>query len=306
MTQLDTRPPGPPPHPPEDLIEEARRRHRHRLRVMTASLTLFALLAAATAFGIAGLGGGGGRSSGGHALAPAAGSKGNGPHSKHGGPKAAHPPAASSPASPPPSAAPTAPTPAVANAALPSTTAVQSYSPWAGPGALSPQFHVIGQLSGGSCVTNLGYVNVYGQSTVIDASNADPTNAHAFRCSTDEGTYDPCFAAPAATNITQLACASTPYLNFDVSLLTLSQPLASSSNGFTPTGTWPLVLVLANGDQCQVIQGTGNVVDQVALNYGCSSGDATYPDTRSSQWTVSYLPSGATTLVTVAVTTAWE
>jgi hypothetical protein len=306
MTQLDTRPPGPPPLPPEDLIEEARRRHRHRLRVMTASLTLCALIAAATAFGIAGLGGGGGRSGGGHALAPASGPKGNGPHSKHGGPKPAHPPAASSPASPPPSAAPAAPTPAVANAALPSTTAVQSYNPWAGPGALSPEFHVIGQLSGGSCTTNLGYVNVYGQSTVIDASIAAPSNAHAFRCTTDEGSYDPCFAAPATTNVTQLACASTPYLNFDVSLLTLSQPLASSSNGFTPTGTWPLVLVLANGDQCQVIQGTGNVIDQVALNYGCNSGDATYPDTSSPQWTVSYLPSGATTLVTVAVTNAWE
>jgi hypothetical protein len=155
-------------------------------------------------------------------------------------------------------------------------------------------------------VTNLGYTNVDGQSSVVDASIADPSNEQAFRCSIDQGTYDPCFAAPATINVLQLACAGNPYLAFNVYVLTLSQPLATSSTGFAPTGEWPLVLVLSNGDQCQVIQGTANVIYQVAFSYGCGDGNASSPNTRAQPWTVSYLPTGTTAAVTVEVSSAWE
>jgi hypothetical protein len=67
-----------------------------------------------------------------------------------------------------------------------------------------------------------------------------------------------------------------------------------------------MVLVLANGDECEVIQGTGSNFGKVGLNYGCNSGMASYPRTTSQPWTVSYLPTGAHALVTITVTTVWE
>jgi hypothetical protein len=291
------------------LIEEARRRHRHRIRLIAVGVILFALLIAATAFGMAGSGGGGGHSGGTAAVAPTPGPTGNGPHGKHPGPNGAHSASAAPTQTPPPSpvSVSTIPPTVAPAASVPLTTSIQSYNPWTGPGTLSPQFHVVGQLTGGTCTTDLGGTNAEGQSSVVNASIADPSNEQAFRCNADQGImFDPCFAPPATTNVDQLACASSPYLDSDVYVLTLSQPLASSSTGFTPTGVWPLVLVLSNGDQCQVIQGTGNVVGQVTFNYGCNSGDATFPNTSTQAWTVTYLPTGATTSMTVEVTTAWE
>ena len=98
----------------------------------------------------------------------------------------------------------------------------------------------------------------------------------------------------------------SPYLQFGVELLELSQPLPDSSTGFTPTGVWPLVMVLSNGDQCEVIQGTGQSFGKSALSYACNGGYASSPLTTSGAWSISYLANGAESLITLAVTTAWE
>jgi hypothetical protein len=182
---------------------------------------------------------------------------------------------------------------------------VYPYNPWTAAGTLSPSFHVLGELSGGSCFTQLSSPNIYGQTTVANASIADPSNQNAWRCTTAQGSiWDPCFAPPGTSNVSQLACAVTPYDQDDVYLLSLSQPLPSSSTGFEPTGgVWPLELALSNGVDCEVIQGTASVPGG---NYGCTSGSASNPNTSSEPWTVSYWSNGATTPVTVAVTTVWE
>jgi hypothetical protein len=171
---------------------------------------------------------------------------------------------------------------------VPTSTTVRTFSPWTAAGTLGPDFQLLGHLSGGSCFA---------------ASIADGSSENAWRCTTDQGMYDPCLAPPGKTNVTELACAVTPYLQGGVYLLALTQPLPISSNGFTPTGTWPLVLVLSNGDQCEVIQGTATQDD---FNYGCKSGNASNPSTTSEPWTVRYLPNGAHVSVTMTVTTAWE
>jgi hypothetical protein len=167
-------------------------------------------------------------------------------------------------------------------------TAVETYNPWAGPGTLRQSFKLIGHLTGGSCPTS---------------SIADPSNQDAWRCNTDQGPlYDPCFAPPGGTNVSELACAKYPYLNDQVQILSMSQPLPKSSSGFQPTGEWPLVLLLSNGAQCSVIQGTATYG---GYNYGCSTGYATPPDTSVNPWTVKYIANGPRSSVTVTVRTAW-
>jgi hypothetical protein len=192
-----------------------------------------------------------------------------------------------------PAPTPTAPTPTT----LPRATAVEIYHPWTAAGTLGPGIQVLGHITGGSCFTG----------SVADASVADPDDENAWRCSADQvgqnvGPTDPCFAPPGKTNVTELACASTP--SSGVYLLTLAQPLKSSSTGFKPTGVWPWLLVLSNGDQCEIIQGTASAPGY--LNYGCNVGTASNPSTTSQPWTVSYLPNGAQTKVTVDVATVWE
>jgi hypothetical protein len=152
----------------------------------------------------------------------------------------------------------------------------------------------LGHLSGGSCFVG----------SVPDASIADSDNEYAWRCTTDRGILDPCFAPRKATHVSELACAVAPYLGFGVYLLELSKPLANSSTGFTPKGTWPLVLELSNGDQCSVIQGTSSA--PFFFNYGCNQGTASKPTSTHEPWTVSYAPNGAHTPVTVTVITSWQ
>jgi hypothetical protein len=135
------------------------------------------------------------------------------------------------------------------------------------------------------------------------ASIADPSNQDAWRCNTNHGPlYDPCFAPPDGTNVTELACAKYPYLNDEVQILSMSRTLAKSSNGFHPIGEWPLVLRLSNGVQCSVIQGTAAYG---GYNYGCSTGYASPPDTSTDPWTVKYIANGPSSSVTVTVTNAW-
>ena len=167
------------------------------------------------------------------------------------------------------------------------TTAARTYRPWASPGRLNPGFKVVGTLSSTSC---------------FSGSIADPNNQDAWRC---EGLYDPCFAPRDETNVSELACAVLPYLDDKVELLTLSRPLAKSSNGFKPTGVLPLVMVLSNGAQCSVIQGTATYP---SYNYGCSLGPSSYatpPDTTVQPWTVKWIDKGANSAVTASVLTAW-
>ena len=56
----------------------------------------------------------------------------------------------------------------------------------------------------------------------------------------------------------------------------------------------------------QVIQGTGEVFDHIALNYGCDDGYATEPSTTSQPWTVKYLPAMTKTPASLTVIAVWQ
>jgi hypothetical protein len=137
---------------------------------------------------------------------------------------------------------------------------------------------------------------------------ADVADNNAWRCFSGSGVYDPCFAPPEASNVTQLACAASPFS--DVMLMTLSKPLPSSFNGNTGnTGSSqssPWFMQLANGDQCGLTTGTVQSAGGVALVYGCRSGVASSPNTSTQPWTAQYLPNNSHVISDVAITTAWS
>lgn len=174
--------------------------------------------------------------------------------------------------------------------AAPRATAQQRYQPWTAAGTLAPGLTVGGTVDGGTCWT----------SSIGDSQNPD-----AWRCMSGNGILDPCFAPPGGTDVAQVACATSP--TSDLTLLDLTTPLASSTA--SPGGAalvLPWVMVLANGDQCTVFQGTAAEADGIVLSYACADGDATYPDTTSEPWTVEYAPGGTGALQTEAVVTAWQ
>jgi hypothetical protein len=197
---------------------------------------------------------------------------------------------------------PTTLSPPTSQTTVPTTT-VMTFNPWTEAGRLSPGFTVLGHVSGGSCFTALGSTNSEGQTSEADTSIGDPSNENAWRCISDNGIYDPCFAPIGKSDVTELACSVSPYLKDDVYLLEINQPIPTNSARAKHTGLWPLVLVLQNGDQCEVIQGTAI---RAGFNYGCNDGNATNPSTASEPWTVTYLPNGSNTSVTMTVTTVWE
>jgi hypothetical protein len=172
-----------------------------------------------------------------------------------------------------------------------SGTQVQVFEPWTPAGTLSPSVHVTQRLSGTSCTMRSAF---------------DVGNPHAWRCFQASGAfYDPCFAPAGRSNITMVACADSPWSG--VAVITLSQPLARASWG-TPNPAaagHPWATFLANGQQCGLIEGTGQFVDSIALNFACGSGYASYPNTNTQPWTVSYAASRTSAVSAVRVTKAW-
>lgn len=167
------------------------------------------------------------------------------------------------------------------------------FAPWTPGGTLAPGIQVSGHLSDGSC--SIG-------------SMADEADNNAWRCFSGSGVYDPCFAPPEASNVTQLVCAASPLS--DVMLMTLSTPLPNSFNSNTGnTGSAqfsPWFMQLTNGDQCGRTTGTVQSAGGVALIYGCRLGAASSPATSTQPWTVQYLPNNSHVISDVAVTTAWS
>jgi hypothetical protein len=64
-------------------------------------------------------------------------------------------------------------------------------------------------------------------------------------------------------------------------------------------------MVLADGQQCGLIEGTASVTDGIGLYFGCPDGAASYPSRTAGVWMVSYAADGAHSLTPIGVTTAW-
>ncbi|HEY6792161.1 MAG TPA: hypothetical protein VI365_33090 [Trebonia sp.] len=162
-----------------------------------------------------------------------------------------------------------------------------TFNPWTAAGTLLPGIKVAETISGSSCTAG---------------SPWDPGSRYAWEC----GAYFACFAPPGRTDVTQVACMSGPWS--DAYLLNLTTPLASSSWG-TPTAAeleYPWAVALANGQECVVLHGTGQLLDGLELNTACNDGYVTFPSTGTDPWTVKYVASGSSSPVTVAVTTAYR
>jgi hypothetical protein len=183
-------------------------------------------------------------------------------------------------------------TPTTTPASPSSSTVTEVFAPWTTGGELAPGIQVAANLNDGSCST---------------ASLADGANQNAWRCSSGKNVYDPCFAPPDETNVTQVACAQSPLSA--VEMLTLATPLPSSSTApSSSTGSTPVpwFMQLANGDTCGRTTGTAFSAGSPSPSYDCQSGVASALNTSTEPWTVEYLPNNSDVSSAVAVSTAWN
>jgi hypothetical protein len=187
-------------------------------------------------------------------------------------------------------AGPTAGSPtAQPSTAQPSGTQVITYAPWAAPGTLASGISAAATQTG-SC---------FSTSSATTASGA-------YRCIVGNSLYDPCFA-DAASGAGQVACPNPQNPDSVVVIkLTGQLPIPATAAG-SPVIPW--LLVLANGQTCQTITGTGGTLGGKNEIYGCPAGGVYgQPDTSTATWTVFYAPSGApaSAMTQVGVIKAYE
>jgi hypothetical protein len=170
-------------------------------------------------------------------------------------------------------------------------TRTETFSPWAAAGTLAPRIKVLSRSPGGRCTMR---------------SSFDEGNRYAWRCFITSGAfYDPCFAPAARSGVTQVACTDSPWSG--AVIVSLAKPLARSSWG-TPgpsAAKYPWAMVLANGQECGLIEGTAPLIDGVPFYFGCTNGHASFPVTTTRPWTVKYTSGSSSSATPVAVTTAF-
>jgi len=171
----------------------------------------------------------------------------------------------------------------------PVQTIVKVFAPWTPGDTLSPAVKVTGHAFAGDCWTS---------------SQADSSNPEAWRCISGNMISDPCFAPPEQSNVTQMACAESPWSG--VVLLKLAHPLSYGSTGTSKNAGSPWFMQLANGDRCGHTTGTEPETSGVVLGYGCRLGEAGYPTADGAPWTVEYLAPKADVLQMEDVTVAWR
>ncbi len=121
---------------------------------------------------------------------------------------------------------------------------------------LNPNLQIVDQLSG-SCFAD---------------SLADPGRGDAYRCSSGNRIYDPCFVA--AADLSAVACVRTPWES-DTTLLALTDTLPPRNENRPPLlQALPWGLQLANGAFCSVAStGAGGAIAGERINYICTFAD---------------------------------
>jgi eukaryotic-like serine/threonine-protein kinase len=183
----------------------------------------------------------------------------------------------------PPAAAPSSP------AGQPGGTQVITYMPWTAAGTLASGMSAAATQSG-SCFT----------------TSSATTAPGAYRCLAGNDLYDPCFAS-APSGAGMVGCPN-PQNPDSVVVIKLTSPLPAPATTAGPA-IIPWLLVLANGEHCQTITGTGGILGGKNEIYGCPDGGVYgQPDQSAATWQVSYAPSGApaSAMTQVAVTKAYE
>lgn len=164
------------------------------------------------------------------------------------------------------------------------TTTVKTYTPFAAAGHLRI---ATGHVARGSCFA---------------ASAADPI-AHAYRCLAGNELLDPCFADPAVSAPSTVACVADPWSAATVVTLTAKLPTAKPFGD----GTRPWALQLDSGLRCTASTGTVPFVDSVALSFRCTGGVyAAVVDPKAATVTVQYGAATATVLKQARVSVMWR
>jgi hypothetical protein len=170
-------------------------------------------------------------------------------------------------------------------------TRVETFDPWTAAGTLAPGVRVLGRYSGGRCTMRSAF---------------DGGNQYAWRCFVAGGAFfDPCFTPAGQSGVTKVACTDSPWSG--AFIISLAVPLARSSWG-TPkpsAAKYPWAMVLANGQECGLIEGTAPLVDGVTLYFACTDGYASFPRMGTEPWTANYAASSSSPAAPIAITTAF-
>src|SRR5581483_11392604 len=123
-------------------------------------------------------------------------------------------------------------------------------------GQLNPTLQIVDQVSG-SCFAG---------------SLADPGRSDAYRCSSGNRIYDPCFLA--AADLSAAACVQAPWTN-EATWLSLTDALPPRNQNRPPLlEAAPWGLELATGAFCSVAStGAGGAIAGERINYSCAFAD---------------------------------
>jgi hypothetical protein len=148
-------------------------------------------------------------------------------------------------------------------------TSIEIYSPWVS-GTLARGFTVSARVKGSCGIHSLA-----------------SERADAWRCSSDEDMYDPCFTG--SVHKDTLACAQSPFSKH-VTLLRLTKPLADMKLGGDLWGLRlrgaPWGVRLVEGGTCVEVQGATDVFKGERLNYPCTEAGWIFgtPDRSTAIW----------------------
>jgi hypothetical protein len=159
------------------------------------------------------------------------------------------------------------------------------YQPWAAAGRLASGVFATATQSG-SCFT----------------TSSATTAPGAYRCLAGNSLYDPCFA-DASSGAGEVACPN-PGNPDSVVIMNLTAPLPPPvTAASSPIIPW--LLVLANGQHCLTVTGTGGILGGKDESYECPGGGVYgQPDDNAPGWTVFFAASGAPASAMVQMTVA--
>lgn len=170
----------------------------------------------------------------------------------------------------------------------PRTTAIRIYAPF---GASEDPVVPVSRTVGGYCWTS---------SEAADRSDA-------WRCTTGNDIYDPCFAANHAAHF--VLCpeggpwGKAMHMNLTRELPSLEPPTPKPS----PTNEPAWAVELTGGARCVLLEGAGTLLANLRENYKCSNGVTLYGDANhaSEPWTIFGRQGSARQLTPETVAAMW-